>query len=77
VLNGLLPTPSDGTQLSPSHVGKLYVFAVMWSIGATLELDDRGKMEAFMKETLDLDLPVIEDESHHTIFEYFINKEGI
>ena len=52
------------------------MFAIMWSIGATLELDDRSKMEAFMQEKLDLDLPVIAEESHHTIFEYFVNKEG-
>ncbi|XP_066913562.1 dynein axonemal heavy chain 5-like [Clytia hemisphaerica] len=76
VLNGLLPTPSEGTTFSPQHVSKLYVFALMWSLGATLELDDRVKMEIFIKNHLDLDLPNIDEASSQTIFEYFVDREG-
>lgn len=49
----------------------------MWSLGAILELDDRGKMETFMKEELELDLPDVPDGSYQTIFEFYVSKEGI
>ena len=58
------------------HLNRLYVFGVMWSIGAILELDDRVKLESFMRDNLDLDLPTFEDGSNHTIFEYFVDKQG-
>lgn len=47
-VQGLLPVPED-KQGAHGHVGRLFVFAVMWSLGALLELDDRAKMEAFLQ----------------------------
>ena len=49
----------------------------MWSIGATLELDDRLKMEVFLRENVELDLPDTEEGSGNTIFEYFVQQSGI
>lgn len=49
----------------------------MWSIGAILELDDRLKLEIFIRENVDLDLPVIAEDSGHTIFEYFVSDSGL
>ena len=48
----------------------------MWSIGALLELDNRVKLEAFIRDQFDLDLPIIEEGSNHTMFEFFVDKEG-
>ena len=47
-VQGLLPAAEDKPG---GHVdgGRLFVFAVMWSLGALLELEDRAKMEAFLK----------------------------
>lgn len=47
-LQGLLPSAEE-KQGCPGEVGRLFVFAVMWSLGALLELEDRAKMEAFLK----------------------------
>ena len=44
--------PNSGREeiavLSPEHLGRLYVFAIMWSLGALLELEDREQMQEFM-----------------------------
>ena len=76
MLQGLLHGREDGHMLSASQSERLYVFSVMWSIGALFELDDRVKLEAFMRENVELDLPEIDEGSGDTIFEYFVSDEG-
>jgi dynein heavy chain len=58
---------------SSDVLGRLYVFALMWSVGALLELFDRKKLEDFLMEKKNLDLPPIKGEE--TIFEYVVNAE--
>lgn len=43
LLQGLIPSKEDkeGGAMSAAHYGRLYVFTIMWSIGAFLELEDR------------------------------------
>lgn len=48
MFQGLLPAAEE-KQGSHVDVGRLFVFAVMWSLGALLEPDDRAKMEVFLK----------------------------
>lgn len=44
---------------TPEHLAKIYVFALIWGMGAYLETEDRLKYDRFMKDNLDcLDLPV-------------------
>ncbi|XP_067868157.1 dynein axonemal heavy chain 5 isoform X2 [Heterodontus francisci] len=74
LLQGLLPGIED-KQPSPEHVARLFIFAVMWSIGALLELDDRAKMESFLRNhSAPLELPVTEGEE--TIFEFVVCADG-
>ncbi|XP_056155233.1 dynein axonemal heavy chain 5 [Lampris incognitus] len=74
LLQGLLPASED-RQGGHGIVGRLFVFAVMWSIGALLELEDRAKMEAFLKgHALALDLPHTRDDQN--IFEFTVNEQG-
>ena len=54
--------------MSASHLERLYIFCVMWSVGALLELDDRAKMEEFARTNFELDLPPIAEGSQDTIF---------
>ena len=48
----------------------------MWSVGALLELDDRAKVEEFMRRNFELDLPPISEGSSDTIFEFLVNDAG-
>lgn len=45
--------------LTSEHLSKIYVFALVWGMGAYLETDDRLKYDAFIKDSLGfLDLPI-------------------
>ncbi|MEQ2193943.1 Dynein heavy chain 5, axonemal, partial [Xenoophorus captivus] len=56
-------------ELSREHLERLYVFALMWSTGALLELEDRRKMEAWLRgnDSICLNLPDIPSHSDNTI----------
>ncbi|XP_053268003.1 dynein axonemal heavy chain 5 [Pleuronectes platessa] len=74
LLQGLLPAAEEKPGCHVD-VGRLFMFVVMWSLGALLELDDRAKMEAFLKgHGSSLDLPHTQDDQ--TIFEFTINEQG-
>ena len=78
VLEGLIPQKEkdDNSSLPKPYLERLYIFSLMWSVGATLELGDRAKMEAFLREKSDLDLPVCETGTGDTIYEFFVNDQG-
>ena len=79
LLQGLIPDKDDKdfVQPTPTHYERLYIFTVMWSIGAFLELDDRSRLETFIRNNADftLDLPKL-DNSDCTMFDYFVDKQG-
>ena len=64
--------------LSRDHLERLYVFALMWSTGAILELDDRRKMEIWLRrnESIRLNLPDIPLDSEDTMFDYYVTADG-
>ena len=77
LLDGLIPGEDEHGHkvgLTVSHLEKLFVFSLMWSLGALLEIDDRAKLEQFMKEMEKLSLPLVSDEQ--TIFEYVVDSSG-
>ncbi|XP_064651602.1 dynein axonemal heavy chain 8-like [Lineus longissimus] len=75
LLEGLIPHKEDKGTVSAAHLQRLFIFALMWSIGALLELDDRAKMEGFLKEhESQLDLPKVNE--GETIFEYMVSESG-
>ena len=77
ILEGLLPQKEDNASLEKGHLEHLYIFSLMWSIGATLELPDRSKMEAWLRENKpDLDYPVLLNEGD-TMFEFVPDDKGV
>ncbi|KER25686.1 hypothetical protein T265_14170, partial [Opisthorchis viverrini] len=73
ILGGLLPGDIQGNE---RMLSRCYVFSLMWSFGALLELDDRAKLEAFWRNELKLDLPEKYEAKTDTIFEYRVDTEG-
>jgi len=76
LLNGLLPSKEAKDQLTNKHIERLYVFAIMWSIGAYLELDDRSRLQEFLKTNFQLDMPNLSSNPEDTIFDYFVHEKS-
>ncbi|KAF7232655.1 hypothetical protein EG68_06684 [Paragonimus skrjabini miyazakii] len=73
ILSGLLPGDMQGNE---KFLTRCYIFGLMWSFGALLELDDRSKLEAFWRNELQLDLPEEYERKNDTVFEYRVDNEG-
>ena len=67
------------SQLAIPHIERLYVFALMWSIGAFLELDDRSRLQEYMTSNSEvnfgLNLPTLTAGTEDTIFDYFVHEK--
>uniref|UniRef100_H2ZRC4 AAA+ ATPase domain-containing protein n=1 Tax=Ciona savignyi TaxID=51511 RepID=H2ZRC4_CIOSA len=71
ILQGLIPSQEESKQPNSEHLKRLFFFSLMWSVGAILELDDRAKLEEFIKNHENkLAIPPIQDDE--TIFEYMV-----
>ncbi|NWX18802.1 DYH8 protein, partial [Aegotheles bennettii] len=77
LLEGLIPSKEEGGLSATSHLHKLFYFAIMWSLGALLELDSRDKLEAFIRaHGNSLDLPEISPGTGQTMYEFYVNDYG-
>lgn len=76
LLEGLIPSKEEHGVLSASHLSRLFVFALMWGVGALLELEDRAKMEEFLVNHGKLSLPDLDEGSQETIFEFVVDDCG-
>uniref|UniRef100_UPI00398F3537 dynein axonemal heavy chain 8-like n=1 Tax=Pristiophorus japonicus TaxID=55135 RepID=UPI00398F3537 len=77
LLDGLIPSREDRGISDIIQLGRLFVFALMWSVGALLELDSRIKLEHFLRNhDSNLDLPEIPFDRAQTIFEFLVNQTG-
>ncbi|XP_077412422.1 dynein axonemal heavy chain 8-like [Vanacampus margaritifer] len=75
ILEGLIPTKQMGGLANDKHLERLFVFGLMWSLGSLLELEDRDKMEAFIREhSSHIDLPHTQE--GETMFEYMVGADG-
>ncbi|XP_019756852.1 dynein axonemal heavy chain 8 [Dendroctonus ponderosae] len=74
VLQGILDISEEPKQWTDKQLERLFIFAVMWSLGALLELDDRVKLEEYaLSHPSKLDWPKCKE--NETIFEYVVNAD--
>jgi dynein heavy chain len=77
LLNGLLPKVDASRPEFHTHLARLYVFTLFWSIGALLELDERKKLQMHLMEKCpDLPYPPIDPSSQDTVYEFFVDENG-
>ncbi|KAK7814878.1 hypothetical protein U0070_026379, partial [Myodes glareolus] len=77
LLEGLIPSKEEGGFSSVEHLHKLFVFGLMWSLGALLELESREKLEVFLRgHGSKLDLPEIPKGTNQTMYEFFVTDYG-
>nr|CDS18170.1 dynein heavy chain [Echinococcus granulosus] len=68
----------DEKELPDECLRKLVIFASMWSLGAPLELEERGKLEQLLRTNhADLPLPeVTKGDTAQTMFEFLVDNDG-
>ncbi|XP_063774922.1 dynein axonemal heavy chain 8 [Pseudophryne corroboree] len=77
LLEGCIPTQGEGDAAGPQRLERLFVFALMWSLGALLELENRHCLERFLRRhESKLDLPEAEPGNYQPMFEFHVNQNG-
>lgn len=72
LLVGLL---EPGVKYKEPHLERTFLFAIMWSLGAVLELEDRDKFEEFvLNHPSKMRWP--KSENNESIFEFLVNESG-
>lgn len=73
----MIPSKEQPGGSATQRLHRLFNFAIMWSLGALLELDSRDKLEAFIRaHDNKLDLPKIPRDSNQTMYEFYVNDQG-
>ncbi|CAI9729215.1 dynein heavy chain 5, axonemal-like [Octopus vulgaris] len=75
IMEGYLPGEEELKDIATEKLQNIVVFALMWSLGSLLELDDRLKLEIFWKESFSIPLPPVTESQ--TIFEYVVSDKGM
>lgn len=75
LLEGLIPTKEKEGSAVKEHLERLFVFCLMWSLGGLLELEDRDKLEAYIRAH-DSNIDVPQTQPGETMFEYMVSPNG-
>ncbi|XP_048669967.1 dynein axonemal heavy chain 5 isoform X4 [Marmota marmota marmota] len=75
MLQGLIPPKEQGGELGPEHLGRLFVFALMWSVGAALEPHARRRLELWLRARPPA-LPLPPEGPGDGMFDYYVAPDG-
>ncbi|XP_071468921.1 dynein axonemal heavy chain 5 [Marmota flaviventris] len=75
MLQGLIPPKEQGGELGPEHLGRLFVFALMWSVGAALEPHARRRLELWLRARPPA-LPLPPEGPGDGLFDYYVAPDG-
>ncbi|KAK3097645.1 hypothetical protein FSP39_011696 [Pinctada imbricata] len=75
LLEGLLPKGEEAKDVKVPQMQRIIIFCLMWSLGALLELEDRKKLEEWLKDNCK-DLPLPPSEGEDTFYEYMVGENG-
>ncbi|XP_073529664.1 dynein axonemal heavy chain 8-like [Phyllobates terribilis] len=77
ILEGCTPTTAEYGIADPGRLHRLFVFALMWSLGSLLEQDGRDRFEAFLRNhKCELDLPEADVEARQSMFDFVVDENG-
>ncbi|XP_072925763.1 dynein axonemal heavy chain 5-like [Hemitrygon akajei] len=78
MLQGLLPPKEQTGEFDQQVLERLFTFGLMWSVGATLELDDRKRMEYWLRNhaSIKLDMPEMSYLGEESMFDYLVDPNG-
>ena len=77
LLQGLIPGGEGVKPPTRDHLARLYTFALMWSLGAVLELPDRARLqEQILKHPAKIDTPKLRTDIEDSIFDYYVTDDG-
>lgn len=75
LIAGMLEVEEEPKTFTDKHLERIFLFSLMWSLGAVLELDDRASMEQqILVHTSKLEWPKLLEEQ--SIFEYLVGDNG-
>ncbi|XP_073412523.1 dynein axonemal heavy chain 8 [Dendrobates tinctorius] len=77
ILQGCMPTTAENSVTDHGRLHRLFIFALMWSLGALLEQDCRDRFEAFLRNhKCKLDLPEADIEARQSMFDFLVDENG-
>nr|XP_044988409.1 dynein axonemal heavy chain 5 [Jaculus jaculus] len=74
MLQGLIPPKEQAVEVRAEHLGRLFVFALMWSVGAALELDGRRRLELWLRSRQEPALPL--PPAGDPMFDFYVDAHG-
>ncbi|GAB1610879.1 dynein axonemal heavy chain 5 [Argonauta hians] len=75
LMEGYLPNEDDLKDIDTTRLENIVFFALMWSLGALLELHDRDLIQKFMKENCKSRMPPVQE--GESIFDYVVSEKGV
>eukprot|EP00940_MAST-03C_sp_MAST-3C-sp2_P002393 g2393.t1 len=78
MMSSLLPDAelSENVETMMLELEKLFIFSMAWSIGGLLGLDDRGKLDEYLRQ-IDEDMMPERTDGTETVFDYFVDMSAM